>query len=351
MQDNMMCGIVTFHDGINFGAYLQTYALHKYLLTLGIGNEVLNYKGLRHWFNEYYITLHTKNPILFAAILKKISKFKEAEKRINKTTFHVSTKPFTERRYKALFFGSDEIWNFRQRQVGFNPFYFGEGLHADRLISYAASCGNLTEETVVPDKIKKLLSRFHYASVRDESSKKIIEQCIGKQVEIVVDPTLLYDFESEAIDCPYKDYILIYSTLFDREMKSKLKQYARAKGKKLISIGYYNDFCDMNEISIGPFEFLGLIKKADMVVTSMFHGVLLSVKYNKNVSIIVDPYRVNKLSTILKILSLEGKVYRPEQCTLERLLEEEIDYAHINAVLNEERAKSADFIRNALGMQ
>ena len=56
-----MHGIVTFHDGINYGAYLQVYALQNYLKQLGIDSEIINYKNKKHEFNEYKCFLYTKN--------------------------------------------------------------------------------------------------------------------------------------------------------------------------------------------------------------------------------------------------------------------------------------------------
>ena len=41
--------------------------------------------------------------------------------------------------------GSDEVWNFRHPWYGSKPIFFGDGLNADRLVSYAASFGKFNE--------------------------------------------------------------------------------------------------------------------------------------------------------------------------------------------------------------
>ena len=55
-------GILTFHNAINYGAVLQTYALYKVLINLGAQTKVIDYrasfnekrfakKKLKYWVN------------------------------------------------------------------------------------------------------------------------------------------------------------------------------------------------------------------------------------------------------------------------------------------------------------
>ena len=39
-----MIGILTYHDGFNYGAYLQVYALQNTLKDHGVENVIINYK-------------------------------------------------------------------------------------------------------------------------------------------------------------------------------------------------------------------------------------------------------------------------------------------------------------------
>ena len=50
--------------------------------------------------------------------------------------------PGTAGDYDAIVVGSDEVWNFRHPWYGSKPIFFGDGLNADRLVSYGASFGN-----------------------------------------------------------------------------------------------------------------------------------------------------------------------------------------------------------------
>jgi hypothetical protein len=46
-----------------------------------------------------------------------------------------------------------------------------------------------------------------------------------------------------------------------KQEEDAVRAFAEQQGKKLISIGYRNDFFDKNIIGIGPFEFLGIMRQ------------------------------------------------------------------------------------------
>lgn len=342
-----MNGIVTYHDGINFGAYLQVYALQKTLTSLGFPNIIINYKGKDHWWNEYRCFWRTKRPNMLAANLQKIVKFKAAQRLLDQTEFAFSTDAFKSQRFDAIVFGSDEIWNYRNPLIGYDPTYFSAGLSAGRMVSYAASCGNLHVDTGFTPEICGLLSRFSSISVRDQNSQSIVRKATGREADIVLDPTLLYDFSAEETAVAAKDYIMVYTTGFDPVHQRAVRAYADAKGKRLISVGYRNPFCDSSVIGIGPFEFLGYLRNADEVITSMFHGTLFSIKYGKRFSIVTDAYRTNKLATILSLLGLENRIVTGEK-TIEKLQSEPIDYEVVRHRLEQEKERSLAFLRRAL---
>jgi len=343
-----MNGIVTYHDGINFGAYLQVYALQKTLTSLGFANKIINYKGKSHWLNEYRCILRTKRPSLLFGNLRKIAKFRAAQRLLDQTEFAFSTDAFKSQNFQSIVFGSDEIWNYRNPLLGYDPAYFGAGLSAQRLVSYAPSCGNLDPGTGFTPEICELLARFGALSVRDENSRAIVRQATGREVEIVLDPTLLYDFTAEERPAQLKDFIMVYTTGFDPAHQAAVRAYADSRGKRLVSVGYRNGFCDRSVVGIGPFEFLGYLRNADEVITSMFHGTLFSIKYGKRFCIVTDAYRINKLATILATLGLQDRVLTADR-SLAQLMAAPIDYQGVGQTLAREKERSLEFLRRALG--
>lgn len=340
----MKIGILTFHDGINHGAYLQTYSLYNTLKKMGHDVKIINYKNIKHWFREYMCFIIIKHPSSLVDNLKKIHKFRHTQRQLSMTDFTFLHKNVHKEQFDTVVIGSDEVWNFNNPFVGFDSIYFGYHLNAKNIISYAASFGAISPEQSIPIKVVKGLKRLNAISVRDENSKIIAQKITGKSAELVLDPTFLYDFKNEAKMCPHKNFILIYTPEFKDETIAKIKAFAKQENKILISVAYYNPWCDINVIPLDAFEWLGYFKAADMVITSMFHGTMFSIKYNKQFCTIMVPNRVNKLRSILINLKLDGRILSPEN-SIGRIFETEIDYNIINQILKEKKEMSMDFLK------
>ena len=340
-----MYGIVTFHDGFNFGAFLQVYALQNRLAELGIENEIINYKNRKHWLNEYLCFLRTKDPVKLCRNIIKIVKFRKAQKQLRQTKYLSSAKALNGHSYEGVIFGSDEVWNYNNPLFGKDLFYFGKGVNSKKLISYAASFGSINKDDEFDGEASALIRKFSAVSVRDENSFAIANKITGTEAARVLDPTLLYDFTGKEVECKYDNFIMLYTTGLNPEAQKAVADYAEKKGKKLVSVGWMNRFCKINEIAIGPFEFLGFVKKADEIITSMYHGTLFSIKYNKQFCVISDPYRVNKMS-VLKTLGTEDRICAGND--IESIMARKIEYETVNQILKREREKSEWFILNAV---
>lgn len=301
-------GILTFHDGVNYGAFMQVYSLQRVLESLGYDVEVINYKKFSFWVKEYvhFIKMDGR----FFKNFKKIRKFQEFHKKyLNLTPLSFSVNGKFDR-YDAVFLGSDEIWNVNNPGFSFDASFFGRGLNT-RLISYAPSFGSTDESDVKLSKIINDLNRFDRISVRDYNSFHIVEKITGKKARIVLDPTLLIEQDSLAIN-PVKDhpYLLVYASFCLSDFQaSEIKKYAKTNNLKVISIGFYQSFADENYIDLNPFEWLGFIKYANVVVTSMFHGTLFSVIYGRRLSILMTEYRKQKFSYVIDKLDLENNIW------------------------------------------
>lgn len=333
-------GILTYHDGFNFGAFLQVYALQRTLKNLGLSPEVIDYKSRYHSYREYKCLFYTRRPKIFAGGFLKMLAFFRAHKKLNLSPAVSSVQQLSKLNYPAVVFGSDEIWNYQSPIVKLDPVYFGVGVPTVRRISYAASCGTLPRDSEVPEVVQQGWRSFDHISVRDDNSKAIVSKYVEAPVELVLDPTFLADFSGEEVPCPESDFILVYTIQFSPEAQKAAREYATRTGKRLISIGYRNTFCDENVIGIGPFEFLGYVKAASVILTSMFHGTIFAIKYQKPFVIFVDPYRTNKLATMLNQLELTNRVTDAEG--MEATLMNPIDYPKTNRLIAEgiERSKA-----------
>lgn len=339
-------GILTYHDGYNFGAYLQVYALQMFLNSNGLPTEIINYKNLRHWYFEYKNLFRTKSPKLFIKNLLKVLAFNTAHKQLVMSKFSMNSKSFSGEGYKAVIYGSDEIWNYTNPLLGRDSFYFGSGMDSVRKIAYAPSCGNLPCDAIVPDDLVKGWQSFESISVRDINSQQILSRFRQEIPPIVLDPTFLCDFSNEIRPCKERDFVLVYTTGFKKGEEIAIRNFAEQQGKQLISIGYRNTFCDKSVIGVSPFEFLGYYGAADHVVTSMFHGTIFAIKARKNFAIMVDPYRTNKLAYVLEKLKIKDRV--TDAAGLERVLSNLIDYDYIDNKLQCEIQRSKEYLLDAL---
>ena len=345
LESSAKVGIVTYHNGFNYGAFLQVYALQTALRSLGFKPEVVNYKSRRHTYWEYRCLLWTRRPTLLLNNLAKVRAFYRAHRKLNMTKAVSDTEHLAAIHYSCVVYGSDEIWNYSNPIVKFDPVYFGLGLSAARRVSYAASCGSLRSDTVVPDEAARGWQQFDHLSVRDENSRLLLARHVSKPIEVVLDPTFLVDFSLEEEPCPIKEFILIYTTGLSPEMQQAVKVYASEKGKQLVSLGYRNAFCDQNVISVGPFEFLGYYRAASEVITSMFHGTIFAVKYNKPVAVVVDHYRTNKLATMLGRFGMENRV--TDAAHLAKTMAQPIDYPAINKLIESGVTQSMAYLQRA----
>lgn len=343
----MKVGILTFHDGINYGAFFQVYSLQSFLKEHGLECTIINYKDAGFTFREYMVFLNPRLSVRsIAGNISKIIKFKKAHRKL-----HLGRRVFDKNKLKRLYFdkiiiGSDEVWNFKAELIGYNPVYFSEALNAKEIISYAASFGAVKDTEKVPEELVKLLNRLDAISVRDENSFNIMRSVTDKPLQIVLDPAYLVDLRKQAILPKDEDFILIYGS-FTEKMISKILEYARFLKKKTISIGYDNRWCDISLGSLSPFEWLGYFIKSDLVITTMYHGMIFSILNSKEFCMFSTLYRRNKVGNFLDKIKLSNRMIN-EDGSLYDLFADKINYTDVNSKIDILRVQSKDFLLGAL---
>ncbi|MFC2135298.1 polysaccharide pyruvyl transferase family protein [Bacteroidota bacterium] len=343
----MKIGILTFHDGINHGAYLQCYSLMRVLSSEGHDVEIINYKNFKHWFTEYRVFLLRKNPLLAIRNYSKIRKFHKAHEKFNLSAITFSHSKVSKSHYDAVIVGSDIVWNYENPLFGFDKLYFGHGLNADKLISYAASFGAVTKESLPPSDVTTGLKKFDSISVRDNNSRDLVKTYIDRDAEVVLDPTFLSNFSGEEVLPEENNFILVYAFMMPEKIKEQVKEFARKNNKRIIAVAYPQSWCDKNLGTVDPFEWLGYFKKADYVLTSTFHGTLFSLKYQKQFCTIGNIAINNKAIHILNKVGLIEYLIQKDE-TVEQILSSQINYDDVNTKLQPEIDRSMSFLLGAL---
>lgn len=303
---NTPCLIVTLCKSLNYGAYLQAFALQEVLANYGyqvsfldIYDKENNIKRYKHLFGGIKNT-----PKSYIFNIRKLLAFKKYEKKLTIIPRGNLS------RFKAVFIGSDEVWSVTNGSFKSAPEFFGLNLPKSLRFSYAPSVGSSNVEDLNSyPKYVQGISELSMISVRDVESLEVAKKAsIDKDVSMVLDPTFLHDFISNEEKYNIsKPYILVYTYGFEKDIIKEIKAYAIKNKLAIVSAGFYHSWADKN-IACNPFEFLSIVRNAESVITDTFHGSIFAIKYRKD--FISYGGHKPKVKYLLESLGLEKSLAR-----------------------------------------
>ena len=355
----MRVGIMSMQRIKNYGSFLQAYGLKKTIESLGHDVEFVDYKYEEPVIKEIKKPLYKRvlNNINIFKYIKKKKIIGEYNRRFNEEFIPALCKKenIHPSNIDCLVIGSDEVFNCLQGYpVGYSKDLFGNGYN--NVISYAASFGQATYDDLKKYNIDKeigvMLDKFKSISVRDENSYNNILKLTSKEPEINLDPVLITDYSQEIIDnVSIKDYIILYAYpgRITNEEKKTIKEFSKRHNKKIVSFGMYQDIADI-DITIHPFEMFSYFKHADFIITDTFHGSIFAIKTHSKFCTIVRNNKTgntNKLEDLLKRLKLQDRIINDIN-ELEYMYSENIKYGKTNEILNLEKKKSYEYLKNNL---
>lgn len=324
-------GILTFHRAENFGAVLQCYALLNTLKCMGMEIEVIDYvpksikKTYKIWewkkiepFNlKSYTQLFLQQ--VFSIPFKLIRKCYFS--RFIKNHISISSKFHSNNlKYDLLIMGSDQIWN-PILTHGFDPYFTGyidNEIKAKKCITYAVSYGNcpLTDENL--NYLKDCLKNFNSISVREKSALEVLNPLTDKNIYQVLDPTLLLPARIwDDLACKERlikeKYILIYQVIYKPEIYKAAAKFAKQYGAKIVEIKGHIKLTGNNADKViqvtSPNRFVELIRDAECVITSSFHGIAFSIIYKKDFYFHpVGDQRDERSKSLLQSLKLTDRI-------------------------------------------
>jgi len=346
----MSIKIITYYYTNNYGALLQSLCLKTFIENY-VEEKIFyaRYQPKKLMFSEIYRPLITKNLSKFSGVLIRNIKIRAWKKSLGlKKPIY---KKNSENEASTLsIFGSDEIWNYQNAYHGYEQYFFGEDNFSNK-ISYAASFGRSKFDflsTKQKDEIRYNLKNFKSISVRDINSAHIIKKIMDIEPIIVVDPTLLstpsiLNDENKIVVNKKTNYALVYGTVFSEEQRKIIKDYCKKRNYELYSIGYMNRWINKNYLSLDPTEFYQIMKNSKIVFTSMFHGIMFSVKLKRNFWFSIDPIRQNKINHFINELNLQNRELKTNID-----LEKEIDYQNVYKILDKWILKSKNFLISSI---
>lgn len=319
----MKAGIITYHRSINYGAFLQAYALAKILKGFELEIEIIDFNTCK---SEEKYRPKSKNPIKYILHKKRVDIFKKSLEFLplsKESLISDNIKEFNDyinNRYDIIIAGSDEIWR-TDTWRGFPNPYWLNGITGTKKISYAVSSrcdlSKLSKEK--KEFIRKSLSDYMAIGIRDQYSLDELKRLLDYSCELKLccDPTFLIDLTpnpengrkilSERYHINPQNKI-IGVMMSNKALTTKLRQ--KYKGRcELISLyhlilGYKNAFL------LNPFEWIDVISCLDVFITSYFHGTCFAI--NADVQFISVDIREDDVvhSKIYDILSRNNMLDR-----------------------------------------
>lgn len=370
----MKAGIITFSFGCNYGALLQCLALYRTLRNLGIETDVIRYvpEGFRPYpplwkgwgikKGQFFQNIPKK--WIFArhgpGMIKAFDMFRANHFTFSPLCSSPATIATAVSGYDALITGSDQVWHFTPRSA----FFLEWGApYAGKRISYAPCCGHKEQPQQRVGQIKEWLARFDSISVRNDFSKELIEELIGRSVPVVADPTLLIDLNDvqNKVELPCSDYILMYT--LGKQISGGHKKAIQAIRAKVGNIPvvavipsahqpHVAPWADIKIWEAGPAEWLYLIAHAKFVYTDSFHGAIFALKNNRPFAVYyAEAWRSPRMTDLARRYRLEGSVAH-DVASLAACLSAQAfgDYTESFRRIDQHVAESMDYLRKALGL-
>jgi len=350
--------VLTFHRCINYGSYWQARCLLEGLRARGLDAYLLDYCDAKSSVAEYRVALRPTLPTpvpeedrkLYAS---KARRFLAEIERLPLSCPFPLREPEAMDPFDTVVIGSDEVWNLHHPWFGGCPAFWGMGLNARSVISYAASFGNYSCWDGIGSPWTDLLGEFDAISVRDENSWWMLKNALGLEAPLVLDPALQFPVRPAGSWAGLSEsYALVYGHNFSSSFAKRIRKWADRRGLSLLSIGYRNDWADLQWLNADPHEFAHAMAHAEAVATNFFHGCVFALRNDRPFACELTEYRSIKVRGLLE--HLEGKAHlvsgEASYATFENLLNQ--PYASgIRSRIRKARRQSNAYLSSALAQR
>ncbi|MBB1489965.1 MULTISPECIES: polysaccharide pyruvyl transferase family protein [unclassified Paracoccus (in: a-proteobacteria)] len=347
----MRVGVLTFHRCINYGSYWQARCLVEAIAARGHDAVLLDHHSCevtsREWRYAFQPLTPQRSPRADVAQYgRKLRKFLDAFQALPLSAPFDLEAPEAMLPVDLAVIGSDEVLNLSHPWYGGKPVFWGEGIAALRVVTYAASFGNYAAGFIEPQWMERLRN-LDAISVRDDNSRELVAGATGQEPAMVLDPVLLNPPRVEAAWGP--PYLLVYGHHVPDWFAARVQNSARARGFRTISVGYRNDWADEQRLDAGPQEFAALVAGAEAVATTYFHGCCFALVNGKPLVCAPSDYRWTKVRDLTALLGAERHLTFEDRdpADVTALLAEPVSDA-IQARIADLRAQSAAWLDAAL---
>ncbi|CDT25065.1 conserved hypothetical protein [Vibrio coralliirubri] len=370
-------GLVTFHDTANHGAALQAYATLEMIREFGYEPEIINYsndfrKSLYDVFKKSKYELKHKKYVDFAKtslasplIYSRMKMFNDFYDQFTKRSSqrYVTEEDLNniEDRYSAIVVGSDQVWSTTNNGMDFN-YYLDFVKSKSKTMSYASSFGTTTLQDSNVFQCSDALKSICFPSVRERTGLEIYSALTGRDATLVLDPVFLLSKDKwvELIKTKYPQVESNTSHFVDYTSNKKyLDRFFDIPGTGIYKNACYKfgtslrlkDFFDSKvklKFSCDPIDFVYSLYNSNLLFTSSFHGVVLSIIFRKSFVVILsgNEGRDSRIKDLLDQLGLSGRIFHSNMNIDD--IKSEIDYDSVHSKLEYLREFSINFFKTSL---
>lgn len=358
----MKTAILSMQRVVNYGSVLQAYSLRELVRqATGDAPEFLDIedepalpvqRSVQETDSDYAMAPVSRSLLrrgkrwiirkLSARTKKHIRAFMQEELRLSTDN--------SRKHYDAVIVGSDEVFNHAK---GLRLQLHGEIPQADRLITYAASCGSALAEDIAEHdlpRVRSAMQRFCAISVRDAGTAAYAAYLGVTDAVRHLDPVLVGPLRARAAKpVRLRRYLLVYAygqRIHTAQEIDAIRAFAKAKGLKTVAMGGSQYWCDLY-VPASPMRMLDWFAHADYVVTDTFHGTIFSVIHHRPFAVVTRRTNENKLMSLLEDLGL-AQQRLPDMAQLPQVLAQEIRYDQVDAILDRERRRTLEYLKEQL---
>jgi len=274
-------GILTFQNANNHGALLQAYALQEVLQSGGDFAEIINYASPTMKSSEIHDEI--------------FDSFRDNYLHLSKP---VKSEEIKDLNYDRIVIGSDQVWN--PNITGEDDTFFLANLIGTetRIMSYAASMGLQNAEIIKQgDFYRNNLRKYPRISIREEGNIEALRQVLNDipggyagTITSHIDPTLLLErerYEDLIKDTPENryEYIFYFSYNADPRLLDFVNLCSAHTGLPVMASTSFGPTKFMSNAilrdRLTTLEWLRAIHDATLVITDSFHGLMLSMIFQK----------------------------------------------------------------------
>ncbi|MFW5445850.1 polysaccharide pyruvyl transferase family protein [Aerococcus urinaeequi] len=355
----MKIGIITLNGYFNYGNRLQNYALQETLEEQGVEVETIRFSLKKKTFLTKSKKIlsdlkhNTLNHDVFQMKKNRENAFiRFSKNHINETEkiYYIHEKlDYLKDEYSYFIIGSDQVWN--PEMNGFSSAYFAHFAEKEQRAAYAPSFGLSSLSENVAQTYSKWLSEIPTLSVREDDGAKLIKELTGREVPVLVDPTLLLSadqWRNLAKPGPRqeKKYILTY---FLGEIPAEYaKMITKLKTEHNLDVINLNNMSEKEVFETGPSEFLSYIDNCELFCTDSFHGTLFSILFERPFITFERKGRASmfsRIQTLLTMFDLEKRKWDEIDFDSPVL---DVDFSHVKYIQKKEMERSKLFLEGVL---